>query len=57
MNHEKIHLLKLMPRRNLPKRYDEIEDAAFLVRLEGLKPISKTVDFTKRGRFRNTVSR
>jgi len=43
--------------RNLPKRYDEIEDAAFVVRLEGLKPISKTVDFTKRGRFRNTVSR
>ena len=52
---KKFHLL--MPRRNLPKRYDEIEDAAFVVRLEGLKPISKTVDFTKRGRFRNTVSR
>lgn len=36
--------------RNLPERYNEIEDAAFIVKLESLKPISKTVDFTKRGR-------
>jgi len=43
--------------RPLPEHYNEIEDSAFLVRLEGLMPICKSVDYSKKGKFRNTISR
>jgi len=43
--------------RTLPEDFNQEEDVAFLVSLEGLVPISKTCDYTKRGQFRNTVSR
>lgn len=43
--------------RTLSEEYSKEEDVAFLVRLEGLVPISKTVDYTRKGQFRDTVSR
>jgi len=43
--------------RSLPDHYNEIEDSAFLVRLEGLMPICKSVDYSKKGKFRNIISR
>jgi len=43
--------------RSLPDHFNELEDTAFVVRLDGLMPICKSVDYSKKGKFRNTISR
>jgi len=43
--------------RSLPEEYNGYEDKAFIVRLEGLVPIAKMADYSRRGQFKTTVSR